>query len=437
MQRPSVRVNVTVKPDLTVRRPPRQLIDLLDQPEDEFRQYVNSVEGSSAFQELLRSGAVRRVRARGRVPREKYEEYMDVQLMQFLRQYRITRFSDWERDFRDRGALERVPQLAAKYGAPADRLRRVLEYFQRITFEEEAAERYGYGPELDAQEPDYVELIPSRADVDLTDNIILMREFVETYGLSEQDFTRDFLQGEEPAAALAERYEAPLDEVNEILEALGRLHIVETFIAGGAHRERPTRTASLPHERVEPVARVLSTDNGRAVAIQFTDDGMYAQRYRTSPDALQRISEAGFDEARLEKMLLELQWINQRKTLLCRLVMASCNYQYRFFLTGEVYAMKPLSQADMARQLGEDEATVCRLLRDKFIDTPFGPMELRFLFQKKTDVVRRIVERNPDLTDNQIRELLEHDYGTQISRRTVAYHRLKFQRRDGAAEAAD
>ncbi|NUQ01725.1 MAG: hypothetical protein HUU35_17920 [Armatimonadetes bacterium] len=426
MRRPEVRVQVDVKPELAIRRPPRQLIDLLDKPEDEFRDYVHRVEESAVFKRLVEAGAIRRVKSRGRVPRDKYEEYMDVQLMQFLRQFKVTRNADWERDFLDRSAMERMPQLAEKYGAPVDRMRKMVEYYQRVT-----SDNYGNdgftGGGYSSDEPDYVELIPSRADVDVTDNIVLMREFVETYQLGEQDFVRDFMHGEENAETLAARYQAPLDEVEEILDALGRLHIVDTFVTGGATTEASTRTMTQPAESVQAVAKVLLTDNGRCVAIQFTDESVYAERYRTSPNAISRVATLNeSDEA--ETLLLELQWINQRKTLLCRLVMAVCSFQYRYFLTGDVYALKPLAQADMARELGEDEATICRLLRDKFVDTPYGMMELKFLFQKKTDVVRRIVGRHPQLTDNEIRRILEADYGTKISRRTVAYHRLKFQR---------
>lgn len=422
--RPQVRIQVQVKPELNVRRPPRQLTDLIDTPEDEFRRYVQDIEEAPLFKTLLEAGAIRRVRTRGRVPREKYEEYMDVQLMQFLRQYRITRHLDWEQDFMDRAFLSRLPALEEKYGAPPERLRKMIEYYQRVMSEQYGANGFGSSPAGD-EEPDYLELVPSRADVDMTDSIVLMREFVDTYGLTEQDFVRDFMGDAPRAEELAARYGAPLPEVEEILEALGRLHIVESFVS--APPPAPARSSATEVTAVQEVARVLLTDRGRCVAIQFQDDGIYDQRYLTSPNALGRIQQLE-DPSAAEQMLLELQWINQRKTLLCRLILAVCNYQYRYFLTGDVYALKPLSQAEMARELGEDEATICRLLRDKFLGTPYGVIELRFLFQRKTDVVRRIVERHPDLTDNEIRRILETDYGTTISRRTVAYHRLKFQR---------
>ncbi|MBI2297750.1 MAG: hypothetical protein HYU66_02145 [Armatimonadetes bacterium] len=422
--RPEIRASVEVKAELAVRRPPRQLIDLLDTPEDQFRAYIDSIERRPVFQQLVEAGAIQRVKTRGRVPREKYEEYMDVQLMQFLRQYQVTRHTDWERDFLDRDALRHLPRLAEKYGAPAPKLQKMLEYYQRVTSDHYGINGFGHGGSLDDDEPDYPELVPSRADVDMTDSIVLVREFVETYELDEETFRVEFMTGEPSAADLAARHHARLEDVVEVLEVLERLRIVETFVSGTAGMQPAHSGHAQPVEGIRPVANVLLTDHGRCVAIQFSEAGVYAQRYRTSPTALARLGELG-DAHAAEELLLELQWINQRKTLLCRLVMSVCNFQYRYLLTGDIHALKPLSQADMARDLGEDEATICRLLRDKFVETPYGVLDVRFFFQRKTDVVRRIVARFPELTDNEVRRILAEDYGTEISRRTVAYHRLK------------
>ncbi len=196
---------------------------------------------------------MRRIKSRGRVPRDKYEEYMDVQLMQFLRQYKITEANDWEADFRDPLAPERMDDLAAKFRAPADRLRKMIDYYQRVTSESYGTDGYGSGGYI-GDEPDYIELIPSRDDLDVTDNIVLMREFVETYELAEGDFVRDFMQGESSAQDLAAKYRAPLDEVEEILEALGRLHIVESFVSGGGTTEAAGRRQRR-ESSIQPVAK--------------------------------------------------------------------------------------------------------------------------------------------------------------------------------------
>lgn len=431
---PDIRINVEVRPELAIRRPPRPLIELLDKPENEFRAYIEEIENSEVFQRLVEVGAIKKVKTGGRLPRDRYEEYMDVQLIQFLRQYKITDHPDWERDFNDRMAKVRLRELAAKYGAPEAKLNKMIDYFQRVS-RDDYGESFPFRSTPSEDEEDYIELIPSRPDVDLGEAIVVSREFVEKYHLSEEEFVRDFLNGDYNARFLAQKYEAALEDVIRLLEVLRSVHIAEAFISGGGTPETLARGSSQGAPAAQPVARVVKTDGGRSVSLQFTSESIYSERYRTSPTALARLEEVDVAEReKAENLLLELQWINQRKTLLCRLITAVCSYQYRYLLTGELSTLKPLSQADIARQLGEDEATVCRLIRDKYIETPYGTPELKFFFQKKTDVVRRIVQRNSNLTDNQIRQVLERDYHCKISRRTVAYHRLKAFPRKGKAQ---
>jgi len=421
---PNIRIDVKIKPELAIRRPPRPLIELLDKPEDEFRAYIEELESDPIFKELIQAGAVTKVNLGRRVPSERYEEYMDVQLIQFLRQYRIVDHPDWERDFSDPRAKPRLNELAEKYKAPAQKLNKMIDYFQRVS-RDDYGDRYLFGRYTSLEdEQDYIDLIPSGPDLDLEEAIAVTGEFVHRYGLSQEDFTRDFLAEDIDASALARKYGAPLAEVAQVLDALQTAHIRGLFAEGGGTAESAARATSQSAPRGAPVARVFKVEEGHSLALQFAEDGVYAQRYRTNPRALGKLTQLS-DSERAHELLLELQWINQRKTVLCRLIVAVCNYQYRYLLTGDLYLLKPLSQADIARQLGEDEATICRLIRDKYIGTPYGTPELKFFFQKKTDVVRRIVQRHSDLTDNQIRSLLEEEYNCKISRRTVAYHRLK------------
>lgn len=422
MLSPELRVTVEVQPALVARRPPRPLLDLLDKPEDEFRRYVQEIEQSPLFRFLVEEGIVRKVRTGGRVPRERYEEYMDVQLIQFLNQYRITEHEDWEEDFRDPQAKQRIEELAEKYNAPVERLRKMIEYYQRIMRDDtEHFEFVGY--EEDEGESDYWDLIPSPGDVDLSEAIELAQHFVETYKVSREEFVEEFLEGDGNAVRLAQRYNAPLREVVLLLEALQRVQIAQGVLMGEGFPQALTRAPQKEREKVAPVA-VVRLGEGKRLVLEFPNEGIYAKRYEMRPEALKKLKDFPRREE-AEQLLLELQWINQRKNTLCRLIKIVCDHQYRFLLTGDPYLLKPLTQAEAARALGGDEATVCRLIRDKVLETPYGLIPLKYLFQRKTDVVRRIVERHPHLTDEEIRRILKRDYGCDISRRTVAYHRQK------------
>jgi DNA-directed RNA polymerase specialized sigma54-like protein len=110
--------------------------------------------------------------------------------------------------------------------------------------------------------------------------------------------------------------------------------------------------------------------------------------------------------------------------------MTLCSQQMDYLSTGDMRQLKPLAQAELARQLGEHPSTVSRLIRNKSIETPYGVIPLLFLCQSKTDVVARLIAQFPKLTDYQVVIRLREDYDCQIARRTVAYHRGKRLRRN-------
>ncbi len=98
--------------------------------------------------------------------------------------------------------------------------------------------------------------------------------------------------------------------------------------------------------------------------------------------------------------------------------------------------LRPLSQADIAREVGEHESTISRILKNKYIETEDGIKTLHFFCQSKEDVILRIIkEREPKeikagirkkpFNDAEIADILENEYGVKISRRTVTYYRNK------------
>ena len=101
-----------------------------------------------------------------------------------------------------------------------------------------------------------------------------------------------------------------------------------------------------------------------------------------------------------------------------------------YLATGDPCRLKPLAQAELARQFGEHPSTVSRLIRNKVIDTPWGKNPLLFLCQSKTDVVARLIAQFPKLTDYAVVIRLRENFDCNIARRTVAYHRGKRLRRN-------
>lgn len=415
---------------LKMRRPPEEYVGLLSQTEQEFRSYVHSFEDSPLFDKLVKDGMISKVRLRGKIPSGKYEEFMDEQLFEFFRVYKIESYEGWENDFLSPHALDRIEELAKKYSVPAGVLTKHLRYLRssgRGTIPDWMLSR----PAGSSDGPvfDRIENTASDATVDLSEIIETTRGFVERYDVSEQDFLDMILGGDSTPDELSEKFGCSLAEAQEVLEAADRVYLADTYEASGeAPAQRARAGASSAQQAEEPVAFVQVVEG--QLAIQFHHDSVYAQRYRIKPTALKELKNDPNLPAQAREVLSRARFINQRLSALSRLIMTLCSQQMEYLSTGDMRQLKPLAQAELARQLGEHPSTVSRLIRNKNIETPHGVIPLLFLCQSKTDVVARLIAQFPKLTDYQVVVRLREEYDCQIARRTVAYHRGKRLRRN-------
>jgi DNA-directed RNA polymerase specialized sigma54-like protein len=166
------------------------------------------------------------------------------------------------------------------------------------------------------------------------------------------------------------------------------------------------------------------------VVIQFHNDSVYAQRYQIKPQVFQELRSNPKLPSEARDLLSRARLINQRLSALSRLITALCNQQLEYLQSGDMRRLKPLAQAELARQMGEHPSTISRLIRGKVIETPWGKFPILFLCQSKTDVVARLIAMFPKLTDQEVVSRLRDEFDCHIARRTVAYHRGKRLRRN-------
>lgn len=412
---------------LRMRRPPEEYVSLLSQNEQEFRTYVNSFEENPMFSRLLDEGVMHRVQLRGKIPRGKYEEFMDQQLVDFLKEYDIVSYDGWERDFLSPNALNRVPELATKYRVPEGSLLRQLRYLrssERGSLPERAMTLSSNIAD-DSRQFDALDNAPAGGEmVDLSETIETTREFVERYGVSEQEFLDLILGGEATPDMLETKFGCSRREAEELLDATDRVYLAENLETSGRPESKKRGNKNTSVQADDPVAFIQMLE-GR-LAIQFDHDSIYTQRYRIRRDLKldSKLSVAVRD------LLTRARFINQRLSALSRLITTLCNQQTDYIESGDMRKLKPLAQAELARQLGEHPSTVSRLIRGKTIETPWGKMPLIFLCQSKTDVVARLIAEFPRLTDQDVVAKLRENYDCFIARRTVAYHRGKRVRRN-------
>ena len=407
---------------LRMRRPPEEYVSLLAQNEQEFRSYVHTFEDNPLFNRLIKDGVVHKVRLRGKIPREKYEEFMDAQLMAFLKEFSIESHEGWERDFLSPNALGRVNELAAKYSVPEGTLLKHLRYMRSSDQGALVSSRLTRSSGGDNSYSS-VDSASGGEMVDLSETIEATRGFVERYEVSEQDFLDLILSGETSSDDLATRFGCSLLEAEELLESTDRVYLAQTY-EDESHSQPSAKSRNGGDTREEAVAFVQIVEG--QLSIQFDHDSIYAQRYRIKRD---QKFDAGLNGVARE-FLSRARFINQRLSALSRLITTLCNQQLDYLGSGDMRHLKPLAQAELARQLGEHPSTVSRLIRGKNIETPWGKLPLLFLCQSKTDVVARLIGEFPNLTDQAVVSRLREDYNCQIARRTVAYHRGKRIRRN-------
>lgn len=431
--RPNAGQRAYQREDLTMRmrRPPEEYVGLLSQTEQEFRSYVHTFEDSPLFDKLVKDGMISKVRLRGKIPRGKYEEFMDDQLFQFFRDYNIETFEGWEQDFLSPHALDRVEELAKKYSVPTGIMTRHLRYLRsagRGNLPDWMHTRPPAAPSNGANF-DRLDNTPSEATVDLSEIIETTRDFVERYDVSEQDFLDLVLGGEATPEELSAKVGCSLIEAQEVLEAADRVYLADNYEATGATPAVKARSGAGSAQQTEEPLAFVQVQEGQ-LAIQFHHESVYAQRYRIRPNALKELKNDPNLPALARDVLSRARFINQRLSALSRLIMTLCSQQMEYLSTGDPKRLKPLAQAALARQLGEHPSTVSRLIRRKNIETPWGVIPLLFLCQSKTDVVARLIGQFPKLTDYEVVIRLREEYECNIARRTVAYHRGKRLRRN-------
>jgi RNA polymerase sigma-54 factor len=99
----------------------------------------------------------------------------------------------------------------------------------------------------------------------------------------------------------------------------------------------------------------------------------------------------------------------------------------RYLLDRGIRALKPLTRARVAQELGMHESTVSRATAAKFVMLPTGeviPFSNFFVANLSIkDVIKDLVEHeSAPLTDQEIAKLLS-DRGIPVARRTVAKYR--------------
>lgn len=130
--------------------------------------------------------------------------------------------------------------------------------------------------------------------------------------------------------------------------------------------------------------------------------------------------------------------VDIRRQTMHRAALSLVSLQGDFFRRGPE-ALRPLTMQQLADEMGVNVSTVCRVVQDKYVSTPFGIFPMKYFFARAVrgendqlltaDAARRQIEKliegeQPDLplTDDEICAKLG-EMGFRLSRRTVSKYR--------------
>jgi RNA polymerase sigma-54 factor len=181
--------------------------------------------------------------------------------------------------------------------------------------------------------------------------------------------------------------------------------------------------------------------------VRVNDDGSpplrISRKYREMLQHSDQITNEEYDfiKKKFQSAIWLIRNIEQRRRTLYRVTRAIMEHQAGFLEEG-LTALKPLKLRDIADELGIHEATVCRVVNKKYVQTPRGLFELKYFFSTGLDtsgsedmsaksvmeLIRSMIEdedpKRP-LSDQKITEMLHRDHNLNIARRTVAKYREK------------
>ena len=172
---------------------------------------------------------------------------------------------------------------------------------------------------------------------------------------------------------------------------------------------------------------VLSTSSG--ISVQINDD--YYPEISIDTDGLDE--KEAFVSSRIKEASELIDALEMRKATLYKIGLMIVEYQYDYFLGGDI---KPMKLKDLADELGRNPSTISRAIANKYLSSPRGTVALKNFFATGFDeetsnaaikeflleLIKNVDHKKP-LSDLKIQELIQAKFNIQIVRRTITKYR--------------
>jgi len=297
--------------------------------------------------------------------------------------------------------------------------------FQRL-YRQEKLIRHQRFPRTDIVSSFYElkeEITADKGSADV-ESLLLNKEHIvgQIRRLGLEKFKRYFLFPESGMAAEEIAAECDLDvsEVKKINSLIDDFSILSQFY-------NPSALSS----DVIHYTKVATVEKGeKGFIISYFSPSLARGRYSIDYERFEELkasdafTEAESKEAR--QLFRRLELINSRKDTVSQILQNIIDRQALYLESGDLKALLPFSQKELAEKIGLVPSSISRAIRDKSIDTPWGEeIPLKHFFPRpkrfRKELLRQLLETEEGLvSDEAIKARLWEKFGVAISRRSVA-----------------
>lgn len=364
------------------------------------------IEANSVFHDLLRAGIVRKAQAA--IPADRDMNYKIGQAVSFVQRHGLHAQAEWQYALDAPYIENKIAAWSEQWNVPERELRRALHFLR-----DRAVSLPQAGADTGARE-----IVAPMDTGDWEGAFAVAAAFVQQYHLTQQQFVEEVLQGELTTAGIAARFGCSLREAGDLQNVLTRLAIVDQFDADAAqapHQAQPAGAADM-------AAAEAWVDREGVLQVRLLANRAGA-RYIVDKTEVEPWLKNGESSGEVRALLEQIEAINERAGALMAIIQAACLRQRAFLLSGDRLHLRPLSQAEIARESGYHRSIVSRLAREQWLQTPRGRYALLDLLPTRQQIVRQLTEAYPQWSDAEIATHLFQAFGVYLARRTVNYHR--------------
>lgn len=179
------------------------------------------------------------------------------------------------------------------------------------------------------------------------------------------------------------------------------------------------------------IADIIITQEGNNIELSLNDS--YYPSIIIEKPQLKNVQENPYFKAKLKEARDLVDALDMRKATIRKIGLMIIEYQYDFFMGGEI---KPMKLKDLADEFGHSPSTISRAIANKFLECNRGVFPIKSFFTTAIDgdisnasikefllELIRNEERKKPLSDIKILELIEKKFDLKMVRRTITKYR--------------